>query len=71
MGGKQRLGAITKMGERSLRRLLIIEANSVIIKRHVHQAARPGTRLAGVLSRKPPMLSVSRWPTRWRVLFER
>jgi transposase len=30
-GGKQRLGATTKMGERSLRRLLIIGANSVII----------------------------------------
>lgn len=55
-GGKQRLGATTKMGERSLRRLLILGANSVIIKRHVHQAARPGTWLAGLLSRKPPML---------------
>ena len=30
-GGKQRLGATTRMGERSLRRLLIIGANSVII----------------------------------------
>jgi transposase len=55
-GGKQRLGATTKMGERSLRRLLIIGANSVIIKRHVHPAAQPGTWLAGILSRKPPML---------------
>lgn len=55
-GGKQRLGATTKMGERSLRRLLIIGANSVIIKRHVHAAARPGTWLAGMLTRKPPML---------------
>ncbi len=55
-GGKQRLGATTKMGERSLRRLLIIGANSVIIKRHVHAEARPGTWLAGILSRKPPML---------------
>jgi transposase len=34
---KQRLGAKTKMGERSLRRLPIISANSVIIKRRVHQ----------------------------------
>lgn len=42
-GGKQRLRATTKMGERSLRRLLIIGANSVIIKRHVHAEARPGT----------------------------
>jgi transposase len=55
-GGKQRLGATTKMGERSLRRLLIPGVNSVIIKRHVHTAARPGTWLAGMLVRKPPML---------------
>ena len=44
------------MGERSLRRLLIIGANSVIIKRHSHASARPGTWLAGLLERKPPML---------------
>lgn len=55
-GGKQRLGATTRMGERSLRRLLIIGANSVIIKRHVHAAAKPGTWLGGILTRKPPML---------------
>ena len=55
-GGKQRLGATTRMGERSLRRLLIIGANSVIIKRHVHAAARPGTWLGGMLTRKPPLL---------------
>ena len=41
------------MGEQSLRRLLIIGANSVIIKQ---RAARPGTWLAGMLSRKPSML---------------
>ena len=55
-GGKQRLGATTKMGERSLRRLLIIGANSVIIKRHVHPMAASGTWLGGMLLRKPPML---------------
>lgn len=55
-GGKQRLGATTRMGERSLRRLLILGANSVIIKRHVHAAARPGTWLARMLTRKPPLL---------------
>lgn len=54
-GGKQRLGATTKMGERSLRRLLVIGANSVIIKRHVHASARPGTWLGRMLTRKPPM----------------
>jgi hypothetical protein len=37
------------MGERSLRRLLIIE-------QHVHAAARPGAWLGGILTRKPPML---------------
>ena len=55
-GGKQRLGATTKMGERSLRRLLIIGANSVIIKRNTHASAKPGMWLDGMLSRKPPML---------------
>ena len=55
-GGKQRLGATTRMGERSLRRLLTLGANSVIIKRHVHEAARPGTWLASLMMRKPPML---------------
>ena len=38
-GGKQRLGATTRMGERSLRRLLIIGANSVIIEHAVRGAA--------------------------------
>lgn len=55
-GGKQRLGATTKMGERSLRRLLIIGANSVIIKRHLHKSAQSGTWLDNLMSRKPPMV---------------
>lgn len=55
-GGKQRLGATTKMGERSLRRLLITGTNSIIIKGHVHAAARPGTCLGMMLTCKPPML---------------
>jgi transposase len=55
-GGKQRLGATTRMGERSLRRLLILGANGVIIKRHVHASAQPGTWLGSLLLRKPPML---------------
>jgi transposase len=28
----------------------------VVIKRHVHKEAQPGTWLGGLLSRKPPML---------------
>ena len=55
-GDKQRLGATTKMGKRSLRRLLIIGANSVNIKHHVHANAGPRTWLGGMLTRKPPML---------------
>ncbi len=55
-GGKQRLGATTRMGERSLRRLLIIGANSVVIKQGIHRQAQPGTWLGGLLARKPPML---------------
>lgn len=35
---------------------MFIGANSVIIKRHVHAAARPGTWLGGMLSRRPPRL---------------
>jgi transposase len=56
IGGKQRLGATTRMGERSLRRLLIIGANSVIIKRQVRAASKPGTWLGRMLTRTPPML---------------
>ena len=55
-GGKQRLGATTRMGERSLRRLLILGANSVVIKRRTNPMAQPGTWLGGMLARKPGML---------------
>ena len=54
-GGKQKLGRTTKMGERSLRRLLIIGASAA-----ANAAARNPTRandwLAGMLARKPRML---------------
>lgn len=54
-GGKQKLGATSKMGERTLRRLLIIGATAV-----VQQARRRGTSpsswLGRMISRKPPML---------------
>lgn len=55
-GGKQRLGTTTKMGERSLRRLLILGANSVVIKRQTNPMAQPGTWLGDLLARKPGML---------------
>ena len=54
-GGKQRLGKMSKMGERTIRRLLIIGSSAVV--RH---ASRPGAPerpwLAGMLARKPRML---------------
>jgi transposase len=53
-GGKERLGRTTKMGERSLRRLLIQGASS-----EASAAARRGARdpwLARMLARKPRML---------------
>ena len=48
-GGKQRLGATTKIGDRSLRRLLILAANSAITKRHV--GYHPVVCLSGSLNR--------------------
>ena len=55
-GGRQRLRATTKMGERSPRRLLILGANSVVIKRRTNAMAQHGTWLGGLLARKPGMV---------------
>jgi transposase len=56
-GGKQKLGATSKMGERTIRRLLIIGAASAI-----HHATRRGLAatswLARLLARKPRMLVI-------------
>jgi transposase len=54
-GGNQKLGATSKMGERTLRRLLIIGANSVLLQAARH-GAPAGSWLARMLARKPPML---------------
>jgi transposase len=54
-GGKQKLGAISKMGERTIRRLLILGASSVV-RWAVHRAPAPGSWLAQMLARKPRML---------------
>jgi transposase len=54
-GGKEKLGQITKMGERTLRRLLIIGASAVV--QHASRRGAPdGSWLAGMLARKPRML---------------
>ena len=53
-GGKTKLGKISKMGQRDLRRLLVVGAMAT-----VERAARRGTRepwLAGMLARKRRML---------------
>jgi transposase len=54
-GGKQKLGQITKMGERTLRRLLVIGA-SAVIKQALLRGAPVGSWLAQMLARKPRML---------------
>jgi transposase len=54
-GGKQRLGATSKMGERTLRRLLII-GGSAVVRQACKRGAPAGSWLAGMLARKPPML---------------
>ncbi|TNC60032.1 IS110 family transposase [Rubellimicrobium roseum] len=41
-GGRRCSGATMRMGERSLRRLLIPGANDVVVKRPVHAAAAAG-----------------------------
>ncbi len=51
-GGKQKLGAISKMGERTLRRLLIIGSGAVVLQ--VSKRGAPaGSWLEGMLARKP------------------
>ena len=54
-GGKQKLGRITKMGERTLRRLLVIGA-SAVIKQALLRGAPAGSWLSQMLARKPRML---------------
>ncbi len=54
-GGKQKLGAISKMGERTLRRLLIIGSSAVVLHAS-RRGAPPGSWLARMLARKPRML---------------
>lgn len=54
-GGKQRLGATSKMGERTLRRLLIIGSSAVVLQAS-RRGAPEGSWLAKMLARKPRML---------------
>lgn len=54
-GGKQKLGSITKMGERTLRRLLIIGSSAVVLQAS-KRGAPAGSWLEQMLARKPRML---------------
>ena len=54
-GGKQKLGRISKMGERTIRRLLIIGGSSVV-RQAVVRGAPAGSWLERMLARKPRML---------------
>jgi transposase len=54
-GGKQKLGATSKMGERTLRRLLIIGA-SAVVSWVARNGAPAGSWMARMVERKPPML---------------
>ena len=53
-GGKQRLGSISKMGERSIRRLLIIGGSSMV-RQACRFGAPAGSWLERMLARKPRM----------------
>lgn len=54
-GGKQKLGAISRMGERTLRRLLIIGSSAVVLQAS-KRGAPAGSWLESMLARKPRML---------------
>jgi transposase len=54
-GGKQKLGRTSKMGERTLRRLLII-GSSAVVQHASRRGAPEGSWLARMLARKPRML---------------
>jgi len=54
-GGKERLGPTSRMGERTLRRLLMVGA-SAVAGWASRKGVAPGSWLAGMMARKPPML---------------
>lgn len=57
-GGKQKLGATSKMGERTIRRLLIIGA-AALVRQTSRRAPPAGSWLARMLARKPRMLVIT------------
>jgi transposase len=63
-GGKQKLGATSKMGERTLRRLLIIGA-SAVVRWAARNGAAAGLWMAPMIARKRRCWCGWRWPIRW------
>ena len=55
-GGKARLGAVSKMGQTDIRRLLIVGAMSVI-RWVVRKGGSPNRWLAALVARKPRMVA--------------
>ena len=64
-GGKQKLGRISKMGNRYLRKLLVVGAHAVLYHRKPHKDALR-TWAKKLLEKKPSSWSRWRSPTRWR-----
>src|SRR5262249_9717822 len=64
-GGKERLGRITKMGDKYLRKLLIVGMTS-LVRRARDNPKTVDPRLADLLARKPCGSRPLRWRTRLR-----
>lgn len=54
-GGKERLGRISKMGNPTLRTLLILGATTVL--RHIRNGARASSWITALLARRPPKVA--------------
>lgn len=57
-GGKQKLGAVSKRGERSLRRLVMLGATAVV-RQAIIKPPAPDSWLGKMLARKPRMLVIT------------
>jgi transposase len=64
-GGRARLGRITKMGQRDIRRLLIIGANAVIAASE-RKGCCTDPWLRAILDKKPVSWRLSLWPIAWQ-----
>ena len=63
-GGKQKLGRTSKMGQRDIRRLLIMGVMSIVHWKG-RAGGKPGSWLSRMIARKPRMLVAIALQTRW------